>query len=530
MRIGNVAYIASNVKGTIDGRPFGVYSVTEFGARGDGITDDTQAFLQALSAASAGGDIIVPWTPDGYLVSDTIVLGSGHRLIGYGERPVIRLAGGSNCTVIKASSVADITIANLEIDGNVDEQDLVYPDTYIMGIDLDGVTDVRLIDLYVHDTEAMNIKIANSSRIYVERVRCRRTLVDCWSIDNCHNGMFRDVAAEYIDPNETVANNCNGFEIEDGSHNLTFQGVQTMDCKQASGILVRSHQNAPETHSISIRDWVSQGDRTGLTVGRARDVTIDGLTVMAGESEGVECISGSRGIRINNFRIDGGFQSGILLRDTNDVSLANGIVRGAIQGITIRSNVYDARLVAIDFSSSGQALLILNPDNLLSNVSFSQCALESANNASLYIQGPITAGDIRFSECEFRQIDRRGRIGSDVSGVSFVGSRFVIKGDDPSGISEHIQIDAGCSLIRFTGCEFLGHDDAPNADGLTVESPVFGLSIQSCLFSGLRDMIRWSGDQAPNMVSIVGNDLVGTSYTDPQNGTGLVKSGNNPEL
>ena len=65
-------------------------SVKDFGAEGDGLTDDTNAFINALSAADS------VFVPEGeYLVTSSITLGERKTLIGAGQRSVIKAQGNS---------------------------------------------------------------------------------------------------------------------------------------------------------------------------------------------------------------------------------------------------------------------------------------------------------------------------------------------------------------------------------------------------------------------------------------------------
>lgn len=53
-----------------------IFNVKDFGAIGDGITDDTQAFLDAIAAVpEMGGVVFVP--PGTYIISQTLILGNG---------------------------------------------------------------------------------------------------------------------------------------------------------------------------------------------------------------------------------------------------------------------------------------------------------------------------------------------------------------------------------------------------------------------------------------------------------------------
>ncbi|WP_263974683.1 M10 family metallopeptidase C-terminal domain-containing protein [Pseudomonas sp. Marseille-Q5115] len=108
-----------------------VFDVHDYGAKGDGSTDDTQAIQKAIDAAAAvgGGKVYVP--SGTWVVSDSD--GSGNALAvksnvtltgdGAGDT-VLKLAdGGASSTtsllgVTSASTVRDAAVSNLTLDGN----------------------------------------------------------------------------------------------------------------------------------------------------------------------------------------------------------------------------------------------------------------------------------------------------------------------------------------------------------------------------------------------------------------------------
>lgn len=63
-------------------------SVVDFGAIGNGTTDDTTAIQTAINNASLGCDIVFPAAPNGYLISSTITLNRNVRLVFQGARAV----------------------------------------------------------------------------------------------------------------------------------------------------------------------------------------------------------------------------------------------------------------------------------------------------------------------------------------------------------------------------------------------------------------------------------------------------------
>jgi hypothetical protein len=103
----------------------GLVSVKDFGAKGDGVTDD-RAAIQAAIDSVAAGVVFFPSTPGGYRITPTpdkkkfLALKSNIQLIGVGN-PVIRVAGSSAPYdyVIVSSSCDDCAIQDLTIDSNI---------------------------------------------------------------------------------------------------------------------------------------------------------------------------------------------------------------------------------------------------------------------------------------------------------------------------------------------------------------------------------------------------------------------------
>ena len=99
-------------------------SVKDFGAVGDGVTDDTAAIQAAIDAinANGGGEIYFPsgtYLVDASGASQAIDLLSNVTLRGAGKNAsIIKAAAASNCMVVSVNNVINVTIRDLTIDGN----------------------------------------------------------------------------------------------------------------------------------------------------------------------------------------------------------------------------------------------------------------------------------------------------------------------------------------------------------------------------------------------------------------------------
>ena len=91
-------------------------SVKDFGAVGDGVTDDTSAIQSALDAVSSGGEVFVP--AGTYLISSPLEISSYTRFYGVGENSRIKTVSdivmlqGKNPSVIYAPIIDNLAFDN----------------------------------------------------------------------------------------------------------------------------------------------------------------------------------------------------------------------------------------------------------------------------------------------------------------------------------------------------------------------------------------------------------------------------------
>lgn len=87
-----------------------VVSVKDFGAVGDGVTDDTAAIQAAIDFAKDAGRMEVLLPPGTYLIAQTISIYTGTILRGAGVNVTfLKAADGSNCGVLETDGFASLT-------------------------------------------------------------------------------------------------------------------------------------------------------------------------------------------------------------------------------------------------------------------------------------------------------------------------------------------------------------------------------------------------------------------------------------
>lgn len=251
---------------TVQSKLRDVVSVKDFGATGDGVTDDTAAIQEAVDTIGdiGGGTIYFP--AGTYLVSNgnpsatswdndvaIWVKHDGVNLLGAGRgATVIKLANGSDAHVIKFGQrvtttvvVSDCSVQSMEIDGNRDNQTMPAEAVdHWQGIDVaSGCSRIVLRDLYIHDTPYYGI------------------------------GMQRDAITD-----STIEN----VVIED-------TGADGIDWKNDSGNGVGNH-----IKNVTVRRW---GKISGLTAPQAAIDVRSGVSVSGIYVEGMTGDTGIVGVR-----------------------------------------------------------------------------------------------------------------------------------------------------------------------------------------------------------------------------------------
>lgn len=92
-------------------------NILDYGAKGDGITDDTNAFK---NACSQGKGILVPDTGKAYILSDTINVSSNTKLFGVGY-PILMLKSNNAATLgslFRVDSASNVEFSGITFDGN----------------------------------------------------------------------------------------------------------------------------------------------------------------------------------------------------------------------------------------------------------------------------------------------------------------------------------------------------------------------------------------------------------------------------
>lgn len=206
------------------------FNVRMFGAKGDGITDDSTAIQAALDSVSTGGGTV--FVPAGdYRISESLVISKdGTTFTGVGSTSIIRLMDGATRTGISlpfrtggsvdtSVIVRNVTISNMVIDGNHNAPD---PTSYF-GIWVQQAYYVTISGVIVRNWVSDGIAIANGYTAN-DHVTVENSLIKTCARNGIHVGYSTNtvIRGNYITdiPSQSWgASSGNGIDVEVEGYN-----------------------------------------------------------------------------------------------------------------------------------------------------------------------------------------------------------------------------------------------------------------------------------------------------------------------
>ena len=332
----------------------GLVNAKDYGAKGDGVANDTAALQTALNSVSGGVSRL--YIPKGlYYTTQELKIGSYTYIYGDGiGSTVIKLSAGTSASqnVLTNSQNTksyltnlgnkNIVIKDLEIDGNVQR----FPGSYSpgsstrgCGIGLSNVDTAIIENVYVHDccNHCIDIAASESSITlnpldYVPgpsiNVTVRNATVS-GSGDDCITTHFsKNILIENVyitgSRGSLIPTNSNGIEIDDGSQDVTIVGGYVKNCMR--GLEVKGHAFAPaarrvRVYGLTVENCLRNFDirHIGFDSGNsatAFDVALYNCTSISPVSSQNDPALAPRALKISNY-------SGVTVKDFTCVGLCD---------------------------------------------------------------------------------------------------------------------------------------------------------------------------------------------------------------
>ncbi|WP_454845907.1 M10 family metallopeptidase C-terminal domain-containing protein [Pseudomonas farris] len=284
-----------------------IFNVQNFGAKGDGITDDTAAIQSAIDAAAAAGGGQVYMPTGTYIVSGgeepsdgCLMLKSNVYLYGDGMgATTVKVADGSDTKITGVIRSAygeethDFGVSNLTIDGNRDSTTGKIDgwfNGYIPGeagydsnVTLDSV-EIKDCSGYGFDPheQTVNMVIKNSV-----------------SHGNGLDGFVADfLSNSTFESNIAYDNDRHGFNIVTSTHDFTMTNNVAYDNGGNGIVIQRGSEDIPSPTNITITGGEVYGNGAeGVLIKMSSEVTVSGVDIHDNASAGIR-IYGSNHVEI----------------------------------------------------------------------------------------------------------------------------------------------------------------------------------------------------------------------------------------
>lgn len=328
----------------------GFADVRQFGAKGDGTTDDSTAVTNALNYSSSEGVTVFAF-PGTYLLSSAVTVPAFARLFGHGEKTVFAVSSGATYHAFTAANVDGIYFCGFKIEGGGLSAGLHN------GIELDTCDHCRVIDLWIDDVDAIPVHPIDCDVLVIDRLYvtypsartsadtggyavyaegCSNTVISNSHGYGCHFA-FTIVAAEYSgyngvrDIDDTIgvivssctADNFTGVGFDsNGVYGVTFIGCTTRNFVGSVNNAAFQNKHASNDNARVnkfIGCHVQDGGR-GFYCQDGSRVLLEGFTARKVQEDAI-FINNSPNTRVANaviedWGLDGNIRYGVVIRNS----------------------------------------------------------------------------------------------------------------------------------------------------------------------------------------------------------------------
>ena len=298
-----------------------IFNVLNFGAKGDGVTDDTAAIQSAIDAAAAagGGQVYVP--PGTFIVSGgeepsdgCLMLKSNVHMYGDGMGVSnIKVADGSDTKITGIVRSAygeethDFGLSNLTLDGNRDNTTgkidgwfngfIPGKEGYDSNVTLDGV-EIKDCSGYGFDPheQTVNMVIKNSV-----------------SHGNGLDGFVADYLTDSVfENNIAYDNDRHGFNVVTSTHDFALVNNVSYGNGSTGIVVQRGSENIPSPNNVTITGGAVYGNGAeGILIKLSSDITVSGVDIHDNGNAGVRLYGSNNVEIIDNTISNNSLKSGV---------------------------------------------------------------------------------------------------------------------------------------------------------------------------------------------------------------------------
>lgn len=307
----SVATLGFFVRRSQSSQPTNSLNAKDFGAVGDGRTDDTAALQRAMDQAAQNQTPLN--IPNGnYVVTQTLAASSNLTIEGDDATlwTAIPEHGNSSGPVptLQINGAQNVTVQGLRINGRGADFE---PDEYKHCVSIEGSDNVLIEDCMFFDAKGDGLILndikrgAHNSNITVRRTTCAGNFRLGLAVTDAENALFEDCA--FIENRGTSP--MGGVDIEPDRADCRINNVVFRRCdmsnngvrdQDGAGVNIGLHAEPIEIqHNIRFEDCTIRGNGIqGVLCYNGRDVTFTNCEISGNDSSGIEVFRTSSSISI----------------------------------------------------------------------------------------------------------------------------------------------------------------------------------------------------------------------------------------
>lgn len=291
-------------------------NVKDYGAVGDGITNDTTSIQNAIAAIPATGGTV--FFPKGtYVVDEALTLTVDNTtILGEGWNSIIKFAGGLtvNTDMISSNGINGISILNIALDGNIanNPQATVY--TTCVHI-LNG-TGHRIFNVSATGGNIEGIYLYNTTDSFIDNLLANgngefRVDASGLHLDTCQDCVVSNVVSNNNGFHGIILSTCSNIQVNNCVLNDNgFNGfmVQT-GCSYINGSNIEVNNNF---RGLYLRDYSDLctfsnvtgigNDTSGVVLDQATAISISGITSRNNDEYGIRMLSPDDELTVSGFK------------------------------------------------------------------------------------------------------------------------------------------------------------------------------------------------------------------------------------
>lgn len=270
------------------------YNVANYGAVGNGSTDDTISIAAAISACATGGGGVVCF-PAGTYLTGTVQVGGNIHLRGVGQDvTVLKLKSGVNDALVLGTQTENITLSDMTLDGNAPQQ--TTGSTVIFW----KCKCIRIENVKVIRSHVIALNMSNVMESVISRCHLKGT------IGNTVVSFSNDDAA-YADGNNWVLDNL----IEDG---------------YLDGIIYNTNRGLIANNIIRNNGLVPDNTAGGIYVNGKYGIVISNNLVEANDGNGIDIINATEIVADGNW-CSGNNSAGIMYASVTNSQIVGNVCK-----------------------------------------------------------------------------------------------------------------------------------------------------------------------------------------------------------